>query len=82
MMIIVVGKIHIKNMIEKWSCMIIIKENGLKENDMSWRDEEYTDSEKALLIEVRRLRQVIRELEEKNQELEKLLEQKIGDGDR
>lgn len=36
---------------------------------MSWRDDMYSDDEKALQTEIRRLRNVVRELEEENQEL-------------
>lgn len=36
---------------------------------MSWRDDEYTEMEKALSAEVNRLRQVCRELERENQDL-------------
>ena len=34
-----------------------------KEDNMGWRDEEYTDMERSLLAEVRRLRSVVRELD-------------------
>ena len=36
---------------------------------MSWRDDMYSDDERALQTEVRRLRNVVRELEEENQKL-------------
>lgn len=36
---------------------------------MSWRDDMYSDDERALQAEVLRLREVVRELEDENQEL-------------
>ena len=36
---------------------------------MAWRDDMYSDDEKALQTEIRRLRNVVRELKEENQEL-------------
>ena len=36
---------------------------------MGWRDDMYSDDERALQTEIRRLRNVVRELEEENQEL-------------
>lgn len=36
---------------------------------MSWRDEEYTDMERGLSSEVRRLRSVVHELQEENEKL-------------
>ena len=38
---------------------------------MSWRDEMYTANKKALQAEVRRLRNVVRDLEDKMDELKK-----------
>lgn len=46
---------------------------------MSWRDDIYSDTEKALLREVERLREVIRELEEENEQLKEAL--KLANGD-
>ena len=34
---------------------------------MAWRDDMYSDDEKALQTEIRRLRNVVRELKEENQ---------------
>lgn len=36
---------------------------------MGWRDDMYSDDERALQTEIRRLRNVVMELEEENQEL-------------
>ena len=46
---------------------------------MGWRDDMYSDDERALLAEVRRLREVIRELEEENEQLKEALRLANGD---
>ena len=46
---------------------------------MTWRDDMYSDDERALLAEVRRLRNVIRELEEENEQLKEALRLANGD---
>lgn len=40
---------------------------------MGWRDDMYSEDERKLLAEIRRLREVIRELEEENEQLKEAL---------
>lgn len=40
---------------------------------MGWRDDMYSDDERALQAEIRRLRNVVRELEEENEQLKEAL---------
>ena len=46
---------------------------------MGWRDDMYSDDERKLQAEIRRLREVIRELEEENEQLKEAL--KLANGD-
>lgn len=40
---------------------------------MGWRDDMYSEDERKLQVEIRRLREVIRELEEENEQLKEAL---------
>lgn len=42
---------------------------------MSWRDDMYSDSERSLLQEVRRLRKVVIDLENENTDLKQKIEE-------